>query len=97
MKDTYDWDAEFTKLTTKKPTNRTHWRKKDGSLIKYCDMEDSHVINTFRLVSLKLLEFKDCVNADAGLNEGEKEYYYCLVMQEQLVKQMIDRNLMIRQ
>ena len=58
MKDTYDWDGEFTKLTTKKIevlkfNPEIHWRTQDNDLIKYVDMDTKHLINCFRVTSIK--------------------------------------------
>ena len=55
----YDWDKEFKKLentlTKEVPTNLTHWKTADGSLIKYTDMSDKHLINALRVVLKKII------------------------------------------
>lgn len=83
----YDWDEEFAKLnntiTKEKPTNLTHWKTADGSLIKYVDMSNKHLINALRVVYFQILR-----NDDFDLN-------FHKVTANQLIEEMKRREILI--
>ena len=88
MKDTYDWDGEFTKLTTKKIevlkfSPEIHWRTQDNDLIKYVDMDTKHLINCFRVTSIKGL-YGDFINSHRSIF---KELVKRNVITDQMLKE----------
>ena len=68
------------------------WETKDGTLIKYADMTDNHLINAHNMVERRVCAF---INRCANQNEEQELPEYVEQMIDGLETEMLKRGIMV--
>lgn len=83
-----DKDKEIRKLK-----DTEYWETKDGDLIKYADMTDTHLINAHNMIKRQVCDF---INRCANRNEEQELPEYVQQMIDGLETEMEKRNLITK-
>lgn len=70
-----------------------YWETRDGDLIRYVDMTDSHLINAHNMIERQVCDF---INRCANRNEEQELPEYVEQMIEGLETEMEKRNLITK-